>query len=102
MLAEAAHKTGRAKADFELREISREEYDRAELAKKYEVIASELELYYAVDQFEEQLVKQVADEVHRETRRLKRFTYLSYFFYPAGVLIGVLGQLAGVKPAGGE
>lgn len=27
-LAEAAHKTGRAKADFELREISREEYDR--------------------------------------------------------------------------
>jgi hypothetical protein len=28
VLAEAAHKTGRAKADFELREISREEYDR--------------------------------------------------------------------------
>jgi hypothetical protein len=27
-LAEAAHKTGRAKADFELREISREEYER--------------------------------------------------------------------------
>jgi hypothetical protein len=25
---EAAHKTGRAKADFELPEISREEYDR--------------------------------------------------------------------------
>ena len=28
VLAEAAHKTGRAKADFELREISREEYDQ--------------------------------------------------------------------------
>jgi hypothetical protein len=28
VLAEAAHKTGRAKADFELREISKEEYDR--------------------------------------------------------------------------
>jgi hypothetical protein len=28
VLAEAAHKTGRAKADFELREISRQEYDR--------------------------------------------------------------------------
>ena len=28
VLAEAAHKTGRAKVDFELREISREEYDR--------------------------------------------------------------------------
>ena len=28
VLAEAVHKTGRAKADFELREISREEYDR--------------------------------------------------------------------------
>jgi hypothetical protein len=28
VLAEAAHKTGRAKADFELREISREEYER--------------------------------------------------------------------------
>jgi hypothetical protein len=28
VLAEAAHKTGRAKADFELREISREEYVR--------------------------------------------------------------------------
>jgi hypothetical protein len=26
--AEAAHKTGRAKADFELREISKEEYER--------------------------------------------------------------------------
>ena len=28
VLAEAAHKTGRAKADFELGEISREEYER--------------------------------------------------------------------------
>jgi hypothetical protein len=28
VLADAAHKTGRAKADFELREISREEYER--------------------------------------------------------------------------
>jgi hypothetical protein len=28
VLAEAARKTGRAKADFELREISREEYER--------------------------------------------------------------------------
>jgi hypothetical protein len=28
VLAEAAHRTGRAKADFELREISRDEYDR--------------------------------------------------------------------------
>lgn len=28
VLAEAAHKTGTVKADFELREISKEEYDR--------------------------------------------------------------------------
>ena len=28
VLAEAAHKTGRAKVDFELREISKEECDR--------------------------------------------------------------------------
>jgi hypothetical protein len=28
VLAEAAHKTGRAKGDFELREIRREEYER--------------------------------------------------------------------------
>jgi hypothetical protein len=28
VLAEAAHKTGRAKADFELREISGEEYNK--------------------------------------------------------------------------
>jgi hypothetical protein len=28
VLAEAAHKTGTAKADFEIREISREEYER--------------------------------------------------------------------------
>lgn len=28
VLAEAAHKTGRAKADFELRQISQEEYER--------------------------------------------------------------------------
>jgi hypothetical protein len=27
VLADAAHKTGRAKADFELREISKEEYE---------------------------------------------------------------------------
>jgi hypothetical protein len=27
VLAEAAHKTGRAKGDFEIREISREEYE---------------------------------------------------------------------------
>jgi hypothetical protein len=28
VLAEAAHKTGRAKTDFEVREVSREEYER--------------------------------------------------------------------------
>jgi hypothetical protein len=28
VLAEAAHKTGRAKADFELREISKDDYQR--------------------------------------------------------------------------
>ena len=28
VLAEAAHKTGRAKADFEIREIGKEEYER--------------------------------------------------------------------------
>ena len=28
VLAEAAHRTGRAKADFELREIAKEEYER--------------------------------------------------------------------------
>jgi hypothetical protein len=28
VLAEAAHKTGRAKTDFELRQIGREEYER--------------------------------------------------------------------------
>jgi hypothetical protein len=28
VLADAAHKTGRAKADFELKEISKEEYER--------------------------------------------------------------------------
>ena len=28
VLAEAAHKSGRAKADFELREISKQEYER--------------------------------------------------------------------------
>ena len=29
VLAEAAHKTGRAKVDFELREVSKEEYERS-------------------------------------------------------------------------
>jgi hypothetical protein len=28
VLAEAAHRAGRAKTDFEIREISREEYER--------------------------------------------------------------------------
>jgi hypothetical protein len=28
VLAEAAHKTGRAKSDFELRQITRQEHDR--------------------------------------------------------------------------
>jgi hypothetical protein len=31
VLADAAHKIGRAKADFELREIGREEYERLKL-----------------------------------------------------------------------
>ena len=31
VLAEAAHKTGRAKGDFELNEISREEYERVQI-----------------------------------------------------------------------
>jgi hypothetical protein len=31
VLAEAAHKTGRGKADFELREISRKEYELVEI-----------------------------------------------------------------------
>jgi hypothetical protein len=31
VLAEAAHKTGRAKADFELRRIGKEEYERFEV-----------------------------------------------------------------------
>jgi hypothetical protein len=33
---------------------------------------------------------------------LKIFTYISYVLYPAGILIGILGQVAGVKPPGGE
>jgi hypothetical protein len=32
VLADAAHKTGRAKADFELRQIGREEYERLKIA----------------------------------------------------------------------
>jgi hypothetical protein len=52
--------------------------------------------------FEQELRQQLVNEARKGTRRLKRFTYLSYFLYPAGVLIGVLGQLAGVKAAGGE
>jgi hypothetical protein len=51
---------------------------------------------------EDQLIQEVAREARKAARRLKRFTYLTYFLYPAGVFIGVLGQLAGVKAAGGE
>ena len=36
------------------------------------------------------------------TRHLRTFTYLSYVLYPLGIIIGILGQLAGVKPPGGE
>jgi hypothetical protein len=55
-----------------------------------------------VEDFEGQLVKQVATEARKDALRVERFTYWTYFLYPAGVLIGVLGQLAGVKAAGGE
>jgi hypothetical protein len=51
---------------------------------------------------EDRLIQEVAVEARKAARRLKRFTYLSYFLYSAGVFIGVLGQLAGVKSAGGE
>jgi len=35
-------------------------------------------------------------------RHLRTFTYISYALYPLGIVIGLLGQLAGVKPPGGE
>jgi hypothetical protein len=35
VLEEAAHKTGRAKADFELREIGRGEYERVKAVLQY-------------------------------------------------------------------
>jgi hypothetical protein len=47
------------------------------------------------------------DIFERETastaRRLRTFSYLSYYIlYPAGLLIGVLGQFVGAKPLVGE
>jgi hypothetical protein len=35
-------------------------------------------------------------------RHLRTFTYISYALYPLGIVIGILGQLAGVKAPGGE
>jgi hypothetical protein len=55
-----------------------------------------------VEILEIQLTKQVRKEAKKASRGAKRFTYWTYFLYPIGVFIGVLGQLAGVKSAGGE
>jgi Mg2+ and Co2+ transporter CorA len=42
-------------------------------------------------------------EVASTNRHLRTLNYLSfYLFYPAGVIMGILGQLAGVKPPDGD
>jgi len=42
------------------------------------------------------------DETQIAKNKLKQFTFWSYFLYPFGVFIGILGQLAGVKVGGSE
>jgi len=42
-------------------------------------------------------------ETARADRNLRTFTHLSFYvLFPLGILISILGQLAGVKPLGGE
>jgi hypothetical protein len=42
-------------------------------------------------------------EVASANRHLRTFSYLSYYvLYPLGIIIGILGQLAGVRSPGGE
>jgi hypothetical protein len=41
-------------------------------------------------------------ECSSAARHLRTFTYLSYLLYPLGILIGIIGQFAGVKPPGRE
>ena len=74
----------------------------AELHKFTVFVDSVASLWNAIDKFEGELLTKVSREAHKETRRLNTFTYVSYFLYPVGVLIGVLGQLAGVKSADRE
>jgi uncharacterized membrane protein len=64
------------------------------------VTDSVLALSAKVEIFERRLAKEVAIEAKKASRRAKRFTYWTYFLYPTGVFIGVLGQLAGVKAVG--
>jgi hypothetical protein len=65
-------------------------------------IAAMRYIHHELGDFEKRLVEEVTQEARKGSHDLKKFTYLSYFLYPAGVLIGVFGQLAGVKTAGGE
>jgi hypothetical protein len=52
------------------------------------------------------LYEQILEDFERESRhakrRLYRFTIMSYVLYPLGILIGLFGQMIGVKPATGE
>ena len=48
------------------------------------------------------LVSVFESETASAARHVRTITYWTYVLYPLGILIGVLGQLAGVKPAGGE
>lgn len=51
---------------------------------------------------EEQIIADLRKEATIAKSRLNWFTFWSYFLYPVGVLVGVLGQLAGAKPAESE
>jgi len=49
------------------------------------------------------LVRCLQRAVSSANRHLRTFTYLSFYvLYPFGILIGIVGQVAGVKSAGGE
>jgi hypothetical protein len=63
--------------------------------------------YYATYRANSEALNKVSktfeSEARSADRQLRTFSYLSWFvLYPLGILIGILGQLAGVRLPGGE
>jgi hypothetical protein len=66
------------------------------------LLSSAVDLDSDLTIFELEMRSRLESASSKAKHRLRRFTNWSYFLYSIGILTGVLGQVAGVKPSGGE